>query len=443
LIESDPGDAELVQLWLRSARESRYDVWHVETLGDAEGCLAKTEFDLALVDLALPDAPGPWAFQELRERHPDLPVIVFSSFAEADAGARLLDEGARDHLIKGQMNGDTLLRSMRHGVEHGKLLRELRAAQRNAQDSSRVRAELVAELAQECRTPIHTVLGMADLLLETQLTREQEGYVRSFLRASETLLARIDGLLGSEALGDGPAPPGPALSASPVTREAGLSILVVDDSRQTRERTASLLRGAAHSVEEAPNGRVAVEMFRAAEFDLVLMDMQMPELNGHEACRAIRRLESEAGRSPVPILAVTGRTAPEDVRACLDAGCDDHLAKPVDPDALLAAVDGYAPKHHGRLLRVHGSSVEEIDLYLHERHNDLAGLRFALEAGDLGAVSSVARELERTGQAHGFREIAALGSALERAACDGDRVSLERGVKELADFLREVKIVVG
>ena len=191
LVEADAGDAELVQIWLRRAHETRYEIWHVESLGDAAGCLAKTHFDLALVDLSLPDAPGPWAFHALHERWPELPVIVFSSFADAEVGARLLGEGAHDHLVKGQMSGDVLIRSMRHVLERGQLARELAAARDTAEDASRLRAELVTELAQELRTPLHTVLGMADLLMETELTREQEGYVRSFQRASESLLARL------------------------------------------------------------------------------------------------------------------------------------------------------------------------------------------------------------------------------------------------------------
>lgn len=447
LVEPDPGDAELVQLWLRSARETRFDIWHVETLGDAEGCLAKAEFDLALVDLSLPDAPGPWAVQSLRERHPDLPVIVFSSFADSDAGARLLAEGAQDHMVKGQMSGDVLIRAMRHGVEYGRLVRELRSAQERADDSSRVRSELVAELAQELRTPTHTILGMADLLLETELSREQEGYVRSFLRASETLLGRIDGLLGSEARLERSEPPrsrsAPPREVEPVPAEAALRVLLVDDSTETRERISDVLRSASHGVDMAADGLVAEEMFRDGDYDLVLMDVQMPGRDGLDTTRALRALESETGRAPVPILAATGMCGPEDVSACLEAGCDEHLSKPVSSEALLAAVARHAPKHHGRLLKVDGSSVDEIDLYLHERHNDLAGLRFALEAGDFDSVRSVARDLETTGLSQGFAELASVGRGLQRAADEGDLAAVETGVADLGDFLREVKIIVG
>jgi CheY-like chemotaxis protein len=441
LAESDVGDAELVQIWLRRAQETRYEIWHVESLGDAAGCLAKASFDLALVDLSLPDAPGPWAFHALHERWPDLPIIVFSSFADAEIGARLLGEGALDHLVKGQMSGDVLIRSMRHALERGQLARELAAAREAAQDSGRLRAELVTELAQEIRTPLHTVLGMADLLRETELTREQEGYVRSFQRASEALLGRLDALLGhSEPAEEEPARA--ALPARPVSQES-LRLLVADDAQETRERLAAQLREASHHVDVAGDGRAAVEMFREGDYDLVLLDVQMPELDGLEATRAIRRIEAEAGRDATPILAVTGLASPEDVRACLEAGCDGHLAKPVSRERLLAAVARHAPKRHGRLLRVDVASADQIDLYLHERHNDLAGLRFALEADDLESVRVLGQQLEGSALDQGFAELADLGRRLQDAAGAPDREAVERAVADLGDFLREVKIVIG
>ena len=87
--------------------------------------------------------------------------------------------------------------------------------------------------------------------------------------------------------------------------------------------------------------------------------------------------------------------------------------------------------------------MEEIDLYLHERHNDLAGLRFALDAGDLDSVRAVALELEASGLSRGFAELARLGRSLQTAVGDSDAEAIERGIVDLGDFLREVKIIVG
>ena len=94
------------------------------------------------------------------------------------------------------------------------------------------------------------------------------------------------------------------------------------------------------------NGAAAVEAWRAARsagrgYDLILMDMQMPEIDGLEATRRIRAAEIEAGEKPVPILALTANAAEDDRAACLNAGMDGILVKPLDrqrlSDAIVAA----------------------------------------------------------------------------------------------------------
>jgi CheY-like chemotaxis protein len=74
-------------------------------------------------------------------------------------------------------------------------------------------------------------------------------------------------------------------------------------------------------------------------FDLVLMDVQMPVMDGLAATRAIRELERSTGRTRTPIISITANAMPEDVRRSLDAGSDTHLAKPIRPDKLIDAVN--------------------------------------------------------------------------------------------------------
>ena len=88
----------------------------------------------------------------------------------------------------------------------------------------------------------------------------------------------------------------------------------------------------------ACNGLEALDRLAAEPFDLILMDMQMPEMDGLTATAALRRLEAEAGAPRVPVIMLTANALDEHVKASFDAGVDAHLAKPIRPDALIDAI---------------------------------------------------------------------------------------------------------
>lgn len=134
------------------------------------------------------------------------------------------------------------------------------------------------------------------------------------------------------------------------TRLDGLRILLVEDVAENQKLLSFLLERAGAIVTLAEDGRRAVELFTSADsarhlgrpaeaFDIVLMDVFMPTMNGLEATRLLRRLGYDR-----PIIALTGRSLAEDRRACIDAGCDDFLVKPIDRFLLIQHISGWMKK---------------------------------------------------------------------------------------------------
>jgi len=119
-----------------------------------------------------------------------------------------------------------------------------------------------------------------------------------------------------------------------------LTILVADDVTQNLELLRSLLGQRGHTVITAKDGQDALSKFSARAFDIVLMDVQMPEMNGHEATRALRRLEAERGQSSTPVIALTASVLEEDRLEAREAGMDGFAIKPIDLPELTAEIAG-------------------------------------------------------------------------------------------------------
>jgi two-component system sensor histidine kinase/response regulator len=146
------------------------------------------------------------------------------------------------------------------------------------------------------------------------------------------------------ALAGGPVVPrivAPASRHSPIAAINQLSILLVEDNAVNRTLAVRLLAKRGHSVTVAVNGKEALAMLEARTFDLIFMDVQMPEMDGLEATRAIREIEKSSG-THVPIVAMTAHAMAGDEVRFRKAGMDDYVSKPMKSEVLTELLKRYA-----------------------------------------------------------------------------------------------------
>ncbi|MFZ2060059.1 MAG: response regulator [Candidatus Binatus sp.] len=195
-----------------------------------------------------------------------------------------------------------------------------------------------------------TVLMLSSDDLKVQLTRARElgldAYLVKPVRRSDlfdaigTAMAKHAALSATGAVE--PAHTPSLTSTEDVTEIAQpdrpLRILLADDSKDNRLLIHAFFKDTAWQLDDAENGAIAVARIKAGSYDVVLMDIQMPMMDGLEATSAIRAWEKERGLSRTPILALTASALDEEVRRTLDAGVDMHVSKPIKKAVLLAAI---------------------------------------------------------------------------------------------------------
>ena len=189
------------------------------------------------------------------------------------------------------------------------------------------------------RTTGGTGLGLAICKSLTELMAGRIG-VESELGRGSTFWLELPLLPVEEAL-DPPAEP-----AAGRRRHSG-HVLLAEDNRVNARVAESLLASLGLEVRTVADGRQALGALEERDFDLVLLDVQMPELDGLETAVAIRARERARGQQRVPILALTASAFPEDERRCLEAGMDDYLPKPVTLDSLGRKLDPWFPASSG------------------------------------------------------------------------------------------------
>ena len=221
----------------------------------------------------------------------------------------------------------------------------------------------------------------------------------------------------------------------PPSEAAGLKLLVAEDCLANQLVLRELLRDTNHELEFVEDGARAVERCLAEGFDLVLMDIRMPELDGYSATAQIRARELEFGRR-TPIVALTAHAYEESRRACREAGCDGYLSKPLRREELLGVLERFAARERTAPA---GASQEPaprsrraprtglcarlkqlVPSYLASLAEEVEAARAALEGGEPRLAQTLGHNLRGTAPSYGEPELGEAGACLERAAREGD-----------------------
>ena len=249
----------------------------------------------------------------------------------------------------------------------------------------------------------------------------------------------------------------PSVGAPP-QRGSG-RILLAEDNSINRDIAETILRGAGYTVESVPDGRRAIAAAGQSGFDLILMDVQMPDIDGYQATIEIRRNEAPGAR--VPIVAMTASAMRGDRDRCLTIGMDDHVAKPIDLDSFLATVARWIDARPAEPLpfaapiglaarALDAAVLDELEAMMPRAHfvdlaaaymdgvrDRLTRIRLFAEAGDLASLAREGHDLQSTAGSFGARRLQLLGEQLERHCRSGDGRRLAQLVEEIADAIAE------
>jgi PAS domain S-box-containing protein len=240
------------------------------------------------------------------------------------------------------------------------------------------------------------------------------------------------------------------VGAGPEAPLPALRILMAEDSADNSTIALAYLEDTPYQVDVAENGVLACQMFKAGRYDLVLMDRQMPAMDGLTATRTIRAWEQANDRAPTPIIALTASALKGDRESCLAAGCTAYLTKPIKQDVLLQAIKDHSAvkasqwKERGRLDAASNAiDIKFRDLipeYLENCRRSVVTLRTALAQGDFETIASVAHQMKGSGGAFGFQALSDIGGVLEQAVEAADLDLSRKAVADFAEYLDGIRL---
>jgi CheY-like chemotaxis protein/HPt (histidine-containing phosphotransfer) domain-containing protein len=232
------------------------------------------------------------------------------------------------------------------------------------------------------------------------------------------------------------------------TPAAAASVLLVEDNWAGQVYARRVLERDGHHVSVASTGHEALAQTQAQKFDVILMDLMLPDANGFEVTRQIRQAEQARGVAHTPILALTAHALETFRQEALAAGMDDYLTKPVRPQTLLDAIAHWAPPARpapntssppAACFEVDPDLADLVPLFLEKVRQQAAALAELAAQKNFAEIAKLGHNWKGTGSLYGFHPLSQLGRKLEEAAHAQDLPAINQLAEQLLGWLQDLR----
>lgn len=227
-------------------------------------------------------------------------------------------------------------------------------------------------------------------------------------------------------------------------------ILVIDDSPDNHFAIHALLRKYPIEIHSANDGQEGIEKAMSDTYDLVLLDMNMPEKDGFQTVREIREYEKKEGIQPLRVVAVTAYAFAEDKLKTLEAGCDDYLSKPIRKEDLVSVIDLEEVNQEGQEKWVEGDSpiasvpkelMDLIPVYLEKRKEDVELLEELVTQKNTEEIHRIAHQLKGNSGTYGFWGLTEIAKSMEAHVAEERWSELSKEISKMRTYLSAVVVL--
>lgn len=308
-----------------------------EKIAPAMDKLEETDWDILFISSQIPLAEGIRLMHKARQKNKFLPVIFITPQTDYDFRNNILKEGATDCISSPLMITEMLPLLLTQTQYRAQLESVLSLYQ--AEESGTNARQFLVDISHQVRTPLNSIIGFSTAMLEMERNEQDKEFLEAIKTSGEKILELIDAKLSGQGIVSDTGLTKIAPFKKPLTRVhfseiMKLKILLVEDDIFNIKLVEHLFSEYGMKADVALNGKLAVEKIANNKYDLVLMDMEMPEMDGYEATIYTRKQLN----NNVPIIALTAHAMAGEREKCLQMGMNEYITKPINANHLFEII---------------------------------------------------------------------------------------------------------